>query len=238
MSFLLNRFGRQPRPARGPVDPVHPGWGEYTETLILPGTSATQEKSVRLRPLQLSDGASWRMMRLSDREILEPVEPTVVDSWETAHSSRMWRSFFFSIRQLADMGNAVPFAIELEGKFVGQLTLGGIQHGAISECWIGYWVHSSYAGQGIATAACGLGVDHAFKRVGLHRVTATFLPENVASRKILEANGFREEGYLQRNLHIFGEWRDHFLVALTDDEFHQDAVTRLMNKRGYRRASS
>ncbi|AKP08332.1 Ribosomal-protein-alanine acetyltransferase [Corynebacterium pseudotuberculosis] len=194
MSFLLNRFGRPHRPARGPVDPVHPGWGEYTETLVLPGDSAHQEKSMRLRPLQLSDGAAWRMMRLSDREILEPVEPTVVDSWETAHSSRMWRSFFFSIKQLADMGSAVPFAIEVEGKFVGQLTLGGIQHGAISECWIGYWVHSSYAGQGIATAACGLGVDHAFKRVGVHRVTATFCRKTWLLAKFLRLTVLGKKG--------------------------------------------
>ena len=37
------------------------------------------------------------------------------------------------------------------------------------------------AGAGIATVACGLGTDHAIHRVGLHRVTATFMPGNPAS---------------------------------------------------------
>src|SRR5699024_571571 len=79
------------------------------------------------------------------------------------------------------------------GQFAGQLTLGNIQHGGISDCWIGYWVYSKYTGAGVATAACGLGVDHAFRRIGLHRITATYMPENPASGKVLMANGFRKK---------------------------------------------
>lgn len=71
--------------------------------------------------------------------------------------------------------------IELDGRFVGQLTIGNIQHGGISDAWIGYWVSSAVTGRGIATAACALGVDHAFRRIGLHRLTATYLPSNPAS---------------------------------------------------------
>ena len=70
-------------------------------------------------------------------------------------------------------------------------------------------------------------MDHAFARVGLHRLTATYLPDNPASGKVLEHNGFREEGYLHRNLHIDGQWRDHHLVALNADDFASCAVHRL-----------
>ena len=61
----------------------------------------------------------------------------------------------------------------------------------------------------------------------MHRVTATFLPDNPASKSVLLANGYREEGYLRKNLHIDGQWRDHHLVALNADDFPHTAVERL-----------
>lgn len=82
-------------------------------------------------------------------------------------------------------------------------------------------------GRGVATAACALGVDHGFGRVGLHRITATYLPDNPASGKVLAANGFREEGFLRRNLHIDGQWRGHVFVALNADDYPLTAVERL-----------
>ena len=121
----------------------------------------------------------------------------------------------------------VPLVIEVEGQFVGQITLGNIQHGSIRDCWIGYWVYSAIHGAGVATAATALGVDHAFGRVGLHRVTATYLESNPASGRVLAANGFRHEGYLRRNLHIDGAWQDHHYVALVKEDYASTAVERL-----------
>ena len=61
----------------------------------------------------------------------------------------------------------------------------------------------------------------------MHRVTATFLPHNPASGKVLANTGFREEGFLKENLHIDGEWRDHCLVAQNIDDLPGSAVERL-----------
>ena len=58
------------------------------------------------------------------------------------------------------------------------------------------------------------------------------MPENVASRKVLEKTGFRIEGQLQRNLHINGEWRDHLLVGQTQEETAPDGVVRRLVNRG------
>ncbi|MDO5076335.1 GNAT family N-acetyltransferase [Corynebacterium sp.] len=202
--------------------PRHPGWPEATpEVQLLDGSS------VRLRPLVFTDGAAWREQRLSDQHILQPVEPTMPSGWSSAHSKSAWLGTILSLRSAADTGTLLPMAIELDGKFVGQVTLGNIQHGVVSDCWIGYWVHSSVTGRGIATAALALGLDHAFRRVGVHRVTATYLPENLASGKVLQHCGCRTEGFLRRNIHIDGEWRDHYLVAITQDDFTQSAVKRL-----------
>lgn len=200
----------------------HPGWPESTPTVHIPGGH-----SLRLRPLAKKDGKDWSRMRIEDEAILRPVEPTVRGSWEDAHSPFAWRSNWQNLRRFAFDGIVVPLAIELDGRFIGQVTLGNIQHGAIGECWIGYWVYSRLAGRGIATVACALGVDHAFARIGLHRVTATYLPDNPASGKVLSNAGFRTEGYLRENLHIDGAWRDHHFVAQNIDDLPGSAAERL-----------
>lgn len=202
--------------------PVHPGWPESTPTVRIPG-----DHSLRLRPLTYADGEEWSRMRIADEAVLRPVEPTVSGTWREAHSQAAWLTNWRSLRRFALDGIIVPFVIELDGHFIGQVTLGNIQHGAIGECWIGYWVYSRFAGRGIATVACALGTDHAFVRVGMHRVTATYLPDNPASGKVLANTGFREEGYLRGNLHIDGAWRDHHFVAQNIDDLPGSAVERL-----------
>ncbi|WJZ02094.1 GNAT family N-acetyltransferase [Corynebacterium freiburgense] len=222
---MLNAlFGGRLRPVDPSKDrhPRHPGWPEATPIVTLLDGS-----TVQLRPLQMGDGKAWRSQRLSDQHILQPVEPTIESTWKAAHSVSSWLGMVLSLRSAADTGYILPLAILLDGNFIGQVTLGNIQHGAVSDCWIGYWVHSSVTGRGVATAAVALGIDHAFTRVGVHRITATYLPENIASGKVLEKCGCRIEGFLRRNIHIHGEWRDHYLVAITQDDFTQTTVNRL-----------
>lgn len=210
-------------PSHGPAHPLHPGWPEVTPTVRLASTGS----SVRLRPIARGDGMDWRQTRLLDESHLRPVEPTVPAGWEASHTPGAWWQHYRYLRGAAQVGDIVPLVIEVDGQFAGQLTLGNIQHGALQDCWIGYWVFSAFAGAGVATAACALGVDHAFARVGLHRVTATFMPDNRASGVVLRHCGFREEGMLRRNLHIDGRWRDHVFVALTVEDYPNTAVDRL-----------
>ncbi len=109
-------------------------------------------------------------------------------------------------------------SITVEGRFAGQVTLGGIQRGALRSGWVGYWVDSRFHGNGVATAAVAHDVAHGFGPVGLHRIEATIAPENLASRAVVAHLGFRQEGHLVRYLDIAGAWRDHLLYALTVEE--------------------
>jgi ribosomal-protein-alanine N-acetyltransferase len=122
----------------------------------------------------------------------------------------------------------LPYAIELDGEFCGQLTIGNVTHGALRSAWIGYWVAKAVNGGGVATAALALGLDHGFGAVMLHRIEATVRPENAASRAVLAKTGFREEGLLQRYLEVDGAWRDHLLVALTVEELSGSATSALV----------
>lgn len=173
---------------------------------------------VRLRPIRMRDAATWSRTRIDDRELLEPWEPSAEVDWIARHARSAWPTVCSALRAEARRGRILPYVIELDGRFVGQLTIGNVTHGALRSAWIGYWVHSSVTGRGVATAALALGVDHCFHAVRLHRVEATVRPDNHASRAVLSKVGFREEGLLRRYLDVDGGWRDHLLVAITVEE--------------------
>lgn len=179
---------------------------------------------VRLRAVRLRDAAVWSRIRLADREHLEPWEPVTGTDWQVRHAVSSWPAVCSGLRSEARKGRMLPYVIELDGQFAGQLTIGNVTHGALRSAWIGYWVDSSKTGGGVATAALALGLDHCFGAVRLHRVEATVRPENSASRAVLAHVGFREEGLLRRYLEVDGAWRDHLLVAITAEELAESAA--------------
>ncbi|MDV8001114.1 GNAT family protein [Rhodococcus sp. IEGM 1408] len=184
---------------------------------------------VTLRPVRRRDGRDWSALRLAERDYLEPWEPTVDGEWRDNNAVHAWPGIHAQLKRYARVGASLPAAIELDGRYCGQLTVGGIVRGALHSGWIGYWVGRRYVGGGVATAALALGLDHAMGPGALHRVDATVRPENTASRVVLERCGFREEGLLRRYLHVDGAWRDHLLVARTREEHGRGAVAGLVD---------
>lgn len=84
---------------------------------------------------------------------------------------------------------------------------------------IGYWIRTSAAGSGVATEACARIVQTAFEELRLHRVTLRIAVGNRASERVAEKLGFLREGVLRREVLIGGEWVDHSLWALLDEEY-------------------
>jgi ribosomal-protein-alanine N-acetyltransferase len=201
---------------------LHPGWPKPV------GPIRVAAGLVRLRPVRLRDGAQWSRIRLADRAHLEPWEPVADVNWEVRHAITSWPSICSGLRAEARKGRMLPYAIELDGEYCGQLTIGNVTHGALRSAWIGYWVAKAVTGGGVATAALALGLDHGLGPVMLHRIEATVRPENAASRAVLAKVGFREEGLLQRYLEVDGAWRDHFLVAITVEEVEGSATSALV----------
>jgi ribosomal-protein-alanine N-acetyltransferase len=183
---------------------------------------------VLLRPVRLRDGAAWSRLRLRDEDYLRIWEPEAEGTWAERFTTMAWPMMCSGLRATARRGQALPFAVTLDGRFVGQITLGNLVRGSLRSAWVGYWVESQAAGGGVGTAAVALAVDHAFGPVGLHRIEATVRPENAASLRVLGKLGFRDEGLLQRYLEVDGAWRDHRLLAMTRDEVGAGLVSRLI----------
>jgi len=76
-----------------------------------------------------------------------------------------------------------------------------------------YWIGARHARQGYMTEAIRAVTHHAFKSMDLSRLEAACLPENAASRAVLESSGFKYEGVAQSYLQIDGRWRNHVLYA-------------------------
>jgi ribosomal-protein-alanine N-acetyltransferase len=105
-----------------------------------------------------------------------------------------------------------------DGAITGTYHLSQIFRGPFRNAYLGYYAFVPHAGTGLMRAAMPLVFDHAFTDLGLHRLQASVQPENGASRRLLEATGWREEGFARRYLFIDGAWRDHVVYAITAED--------------------
>ena len=108
--------------------------------------------------------------------------------------------------------------IEVQGKIQGQLNVANVMYGSVSSAVLGYWISPEVAGRGVMPTAVALVTDYLMDQVGLHRVEINVRPENLASLRVIQKLGFRYEGLKQRYIHINGDWRDHYVFALTKEE--------------------
>jgi ribosomal-protein-alanine N-acetyltransferase len=137
-----------------------------------------------------------------------------------------------SLRRQAKQGRALPFAVTVDDRFAGQLTVTNIIGGSARWAQIGYWVDSRYAGQNVIPTAVALAVDYCFTTMELHRVEAAIRPENRASLRVMEKLGFTEIGFAPGYLHINGDWRDHRLFAITREECPGGLLRRFRERMG------
>jgi ribosomal-protein-alanine N-acetyltransferase len=171
-----------------------------------------ETERLTLRLPRHADFRPWTALRETSRAFLTPWEPT----WATDHLTR--KSFtgrvYWAQRALTQ-GSAVPLFIldRQDETLLGAITLDNIRRGPAQSATLGYWIGQPHARQGYMREAIEAVVHYAFRGQDLSRVEAACLPENVASRGVLEKAGFKYEGVAQSYLQINGRWRNHVLYA-------------------------
>jgi [ribosomal protein S5]-alanine N-acetyltransferase len=165
-----------------------------------------------LRLPEHRDYRDWAALRRLSAEFLTQWEPT----WSEDHLTR--RNFTGRVQwaaQVAAKGSALPLFMvrRADGALLGAITLDHIRRGPSQSGTIGYWIGQPHARQGYMREAIAALVHHAFAEMDLSRIEAACLPENAASRGVLERCGFKYEGVAQSYLQINGRWRNHVLYA-------------------------
>lgn len=84
---------------------------------------------------------------------------------------------------------------------------------------IGYIFHPDYFGQGYATEAAGRLLPVAFDGGGIHRVYARCHAHNVASRRVMERLGMRQEAHFREHNLTKGAWDEELVHAILEDEW-------------------
>lgn len=79
---------------------------------------------------------------------------------------------------------------------------------------VGYLLHPAHHGKGLVDEALQAILAYGFNTMGLHSVEAITSPENKASRKLLERNGFVQEGYFKENFYWEGRFLDSVVYSL------------------------
>jgi ribosomal-protein-alanine N-acetyltransferase len=184
-----------------------------------------QYGDVTLRPLRLRDARAWRAVRRRNAAWLQPWDATVPPG--VAERPATFRGLVTRLNRAARQGLGMPFAVEVDGRFVGQVTVNNIVRGSAQFASIGYWLDRDVAGRGIMPTAVALVIDHCFRSAGLHRIEVCIRPENSNSLRVVEKLGLREIGYAPRFLHIDGAWRDHRVYAVTVEECPEGMLARL-----------
>ncbi len=171
-----------------------------------------ETERMTLRPPQHSDFRAWATLRRESRGFLTPWEPT----WSRDHLTRKGFSnrVYWAGRAIT-AGTAVPVFLErrADGVLLGAVTLDNIRRGPAQAGTLGYWIGESFAREGYMSEAIAALVHYAFTTLDLSRIEAACLPENKASRRVLEKSGFKYEGVAQSYLQIDGRWRNHVLYA-------------------------
>lgn len=170
---------------------------------------------VTLRPLTTDDVAAYSAIRRVNAAWFAPWDAT---SPESSAPIKGFTELVELYDAEARAGRAAPFAVEFDGRLVGQLNLNSITLGSFRSCAAGYWVARSVAGRWVIPTALALAGDYAFGPRALHRLEVNIRPENAASLAVVRKLGFRDEGMRLRMLHIDGDWRDHRSFALTTED--------------------
>jgi ribosomal-protein-alanine N-acetyltransferase len=171
-----------------------------------------ETERLTLRPPVHADFRAWTSLRQDSEDFLTRWEP----SWAEDHLSRkaFTNRVYWAQRSVGN-GSAVPlFLIRRSDQvLLGAITLDNIRRGPSQAGTLGYWTGAPFIRQGYMREAILAVVHHAFTRLELSRIEAACLPENAASRGLLERSGFKYEGVAQSYLQIDGRWRTHVLYA-------------------------
>jgi RimJ/RimL family protein N-acetyltransferase len=169
---------------------------------------------VRIRPYRLDDAA---LVFEAARESLAELQPWM--PWcHPKYSIEESRAWLEAQAPALEQGTAFEFAIvSADGSYLGGCGLNRIDK-ENRRANLGYWVRTTAAGRGVATAAVRLLRDWGFQNTDLIRLEILIAAGNVASHRVAEKSGATREGTLRSRLLLHGTPHDATLFSFVRGE--------------------
>lgn len=175
------------------------------------------------------------MERLSPLEVtLRPAAPRDADllrQWRAEPSVRRFQPLNelptaqlradVASQRIADLyrgrGEKFQWIVQVDNQPAGWITLvvSNWEHGLAE---VGYALSTIYQGRGIMSDGLQILIEDLFHNTLLERLEARCAIENLGSQRVLEKNGFHQEGLLHGYFKLRGRRVDNFLYALLRDD--------------------
>lgn len=128
--------------------------------------------------------------------------------WATPPHQTLEESEAWLAAMIANGPEHPDFIIECAGEVIGKV-------GFWAPPEIGYILHPSHWGRGLASEALTAAIDHLFAHHSFDQITADVDPANDASIRLLERMGFIKTGSAEVTMQVGGVWVDSLFYALT-----------------------
>ena len=169
-----------------------------------------------LREIETSDAGEIFVLR-SDERVMRFIDRPRAESLEDA------AKIIELITENQAKNDGVAWAITLSGdaRLIGSIGFWKIQKENY-RAEIGYMLNADYHGRGIMHEAVGAVLAYGFDEMNLHSVEANVNPENAASIRLLEKNGFVREAYFKENYYYDGRFLDSAIYSLLTTRAKKD----------------
>lgn len=159
-------------------------------------------ESVRISLRMICDADTSVMFKLyhDERVMLQRGEPVFENISQAEILIFKWRKLFAE-------GNGLRWGIlwKENNQLIGSIGFKSISHQHF-RADLGYELNPDFWNKGIMTEAVKLVVDYGFATMNLHSIEANITPAHLASKRILEKNGFALEGHFKENYFYKGWW--------------------------------
>ena len=166
-----------------------------------------------------------RKMRLDDAEAMfvyaSDPEVTRYVLFETHRSVEDSKSFLRLALEGYERGDFGGWGVVLKdsGAFVGTCGMDAGYAPEHARAELGYVLSREHWGRGLMPEAVRAVIRFGFGRMGLNRVQARCIAENVASARVMEKAGMAYEGTLRESEFIKGAYRDMKLYSILRREY-------------------
>lgn len=163
-------------------------------------------KNINLKILNVDDANDMLDYYIRNKEHLRRYEPSRDESFYSLEAQK--QILVENYKQFLN-GVGACFGIYKDNKLIGKIQLSSIVFGVFKSGIVGYSMDRVYQGRGYMKEALKILMEYAFKEMGLHRIEASTLLDNVRSQGVLKSSGFMELGVNKKYLFINGQWKDH-----------------------------